>query len=85
MGYVHYIRHPRGQLYPIDSEKFDMAFLSLHRSTNLQLGECGVKFTEFFDLHQRSMLAEGSCDYGTELISRTLKILKFTEFGMSIS
>ena len=26
MGYVHYIWHPRGPLYPICSEKFDIAF-----------------------------------------------------------
>ena len=61
MGYVLYIRHPRGPLYPIDSEKFDMAFTSLHRSTNLQLDNA-----EYVDHLSINVLAEGSCKSDTD-------------------
>ena len=74
MGYVVYIWHPRGPLYPICSEKFDKVFCP-----NIDLPTSSWMKAEWNSgvlISYRSMLAEGSCvidsDYTTNL-----KILKF--------
>ena len=69
MGYVHYIRHPRGPLYPIDSEKFDNA----GRCSSIDLPTSSWVKAESFTYLTINVLAEGSCRYDTDIKSRTLK------------